>query len=58
MYRKKKKQAKHAKSSPTTGEFFFTFVLQSSTFPDSFKLVQSTFRGGSITFLEINLLPN
>ena len=33
-------------------QVFFIFALQISTFRDGFKLVQRTFCGGSITFLE------
>ena len=53
-----KKQAMQAEMPATTGEFFFTFALQFSTFHYNFKLVQRTFCDGSITFLEINLICN
>ena len=43
---------------PAAGETFFTISWQFSTFYDSFKLVQRTFLGGSITFLQITLVPN
>ena len=52
-----KKQVKLAKK-PAADEFLFYIALRLSSFTDSFKLVQRTFRNESITLLEINLVPN
>ena len=51
-----KKQEKQAKISPAAGEIFFS--LRFLTFRNSFKLVQTAFCSGSITFLENILVPN
>ena len=55
LHQKKSKQSK-LKSLPQVD--FFIFILQFSTFHDSFKLVQRVFHNGSIATLEINLVPN
>ena len=55
LYRKKSQWIK-LKNLPQAS-IFFIFALQFSNSCKSFKLVQRVFCDGSITFLEINLVP-
>ena len=53
----KKKPAKQTKK-PAIVEICSTFTIWFSIFSSCFNLVQRAFCGGSILFLEINLLHN